>query len=212
MRLIAVPFSSPDEFLAHYSDERASGALFVRTKAEFEPNETVLLEVSWPGVPNKVLLRGTVLSALDGAGAWVALHGDHATARSFIVGAARGDVDTGTAVARGSERFPALVNVSVESDDIEDPASAQTEDLGRGGAFVRTANPPPVGTTVRLIIGPLDDERINTLRIEAEVAWTRTDDDPGFGVRFSDQSQDEIRQLRALLRWASERGRISFLS
>ncbi len=208
MRLIAVPFSSPGEFLAHYSDKRAGGALFVRTRATFELYETLLLEVSWPGMPNRVVLRASVVSDVPRKGVWAELDQLDSTTKQFMLAIARGDLDSRTKLPRHSERFPAAFPVGLRIADTDQASGdGHTEDLGRGGAFVRTKSPlPPIGTPVELIFDQLSGD---TLRLDAEVAWVRDGGEAGgVGVRFANGTQAGLRRLRTLLRRASETGRL----
>jgi len=58
-----------------------------------------------------------------------------------------------------------------------------TRNISKGGTFVRTAQPLPVGTrfVFRLSVPSLEEP----ILLDGEVAWNREDgDEPGMGIRF----------------------------
>lgn len=72
--------------------------------------------------------------------------------------------------------------------------------LSLGGMFIRTADPPPVGTRFRLEV-----EWASTVipLAEAEVMWSRTDGRAfaaGFGVRFTHVSEQTRTLLDAMMK------------
>jgi Tfp pilus assembly protein PilZ len=211
MRLLTVAFMSSAEFLSHVSDRHPDGALYCRTRAELPEGENVLMEISFPGLPNRALLRGRVLEAGDGKGAWLAFDPADASTRAFLLRLARGEIEVTEKIERSYDRFPAEVPVDCRVDT--DPTNGEhvvsrTLDLGAGGVFVRSDVSPPIGTRVQLVIGPLGDDPSETFTVEGEVARVHgTDDAAGFAVRFDNKTGDTSR-LRNLLRRASESGRV----
>jgi Tfp pilus assembly protein PilZ len=215
MRLLTVAFLSSEEFLSHYS-ERGQGRVFVKTRTVLAGGEPVLLELSFPELPNRALIRGTAehdTSTQGRPGAWIALHPDDDSTRDFVLGVALGDVQVTGAKNRSFHRFPASLPVDCRfsKDSTGARLVTRTEDVGAGGVFVRSLTPPPVGTPVALTIGPAVDDAFTTLELSGEVAWVRNDaDEKGFAVRFSDKAGADRRLLRAALRHASERGKVDF--
>jgi uncharacterized protein (TIGR02266 family) len=89
------------------------------------------------------------------------------------------------------------------------PRSGRTENLGRGGAFIRClGSSPAVGTAVQL---SLDAPALHQpLELRGEVRWVS--DEPhepaGFGVRFIEADRRAAAALSALLTAQSLVGRI----
>lgn len=210
MRLLTVVFVSSAEFLSHYRE--ADGAMFHRTRADLEPDEEILAEISFPGLPNRALVRARVLETERSQGAWLAFSGADASTRDFLVKLARGEVVVTDKSERNYDRFPATVPVDCAIDGSPgngEHVVSRTADLGAGGAFIRSEVSPPIGTRVRLVIGPFDDEPEATFTVEGEVARVRDETgDQGFAVRFEPRGGGDNAKLRALLRRGSERGKI----
>lgn len=75
--------------------------------------------------------------------------------------------------------------------------TAQTENIGLGGAFVQTETPPAVGT--RLTIFLTAATAWEPLEIQAEVRWVRLERPAGMGVRFVELSAGQLGALHDLL-------------
>jgi len=217
MRLLTAAFVSPNEFLTHYRDQNERGAVFYRSRIELSVGDEVLVEVSFPGLPNRALLRGEVAKATPGKGAWVRIKQADASTLEFLLQLARGEVAVTPTTNRSFDRFPAELPVDCQIQlgaSSDQPSTerlvSRTLDLGAGGAFVSSLAPPPVGAHVVLSIGPATDQSFAAIRLEGRVAWIRDDDQRGFGVRFGDKSKIDARVLRTALRKASETGRLPF--
>jgi hypothetical protein len=214
MRLLTAAFVSHEEFLSHYRDQDETGAIFYRTRTELVEDEAVLLEVTFPGLPNRALVRGLVSKASPGRGAWIRVRTADASTLQFLLQLARGEVVVTPALSRGASRYPAElpVDCKIVLDDgtTRERIVSRTVDLGAGGAFVRALAAPPVGARVTLSLGPSDDESIDAVELEGYVAWTREGAERGFAVRFLNRSDEDVRLLRTALRKASESGKIAF--
>lgn len=211
MRLLTVVFVSTEHFLSHYSDKASSGALFYRTRTELTTGEPVLMEIYFPGLPNRVLVRGAVADYTPGQGAWIGFHDHDSSTRDFLVAVARGEIEVRPKVGRSFDRFPMSlpVDITISSERLV----TRTGDVGVGGAFIRTLTPPTVGTPVKVTIGPSEGAPFDTITLEGEVAWIRgSGDEKGFGVKFRDKTQLDHRLLRTALRRASEKGKVEFAS
>lgn len=207
MRLLALTFRSPDSFLRHYSDHNDAGAVFYRTKSEVERGEEVLLEIDFPTLPNRALVRGVVLGPKDD-GIWVAFHDSDSSTRDFLLGVARGEIEIKGRSPRSHDRLPTDVPVSYKAIGGEgEMRHARAVDLAAASAFVRTEEPPEEGTSLELVFGPLGDDA-DTFTVQGDVTKIRSDEDPGFAVHFDAQAGDAP-QLRRRLRHAFEAGRVS---
>jgi Tfp pilus assembly protein PilZ len=211
MKLITLPFASGAELLSSYRDDAHGGALWCETRAELTAGEIVLVELSFPALPNRALVRCEVAGPEPGRGAWLQFAGEDVTTRDFVLGVARGTIQVTTAAERHFERFPAALPVDCQLDRGAERILSQTEDVGAGGVFVRCVAPPPIGTRVVLSIGPAADGAFGHITLTGEVVWVRNDvQSRGFAVRFDGVGEMDARRWRVALRHASETGRITF--
>ncbi|HVV87564.1 MAG TPA: PilZ domain-containing protein [Kofleriaceae bacterium] len=200
MRLVTLAYETADEFLASYA-ERDGGTISVKTRTDGTIGEKILVEISFPGLPNRALLRATVASITFEQGLRLTIDEADASTRDFMLSIARGD-NVLIAAHRDHARFPTTLHARWSLAGAKGSAADTTivEDISAGGAFVQTATPPDVGATVELTIavpvGPM-------LETSGHVAWVRHGKSPGFGVDFDALVGDSGRRLRALLRHAS---------
>jgi Tfp pilus assembly protein PilZ len=214
MRLLTCVFASPTEFLDCYTVASAEGVLYCRTRSPLAVGEDLVVEVSFPGLPNRTLMRGTVAALRRGRGAWIRLHAGDAHTRDFLLGLARGEILPADQVERSHRRIPVSIPVTCHIEEIDDPPSERllgtTHDVGGGGAWVQAAEAPAVGTRVSLVLGPIAAAG-ETFRLDGRVAWIRRDNRAhGFGVRFDAKQSRDGPRLRAMLRRASESGWLGF--
>jgi len=102
-----------------------------------------------------------------------------------------------TAEARSSRRFRFDGPVTLVQGRMRTRASSS--DLSEGGAFIRTAQPPGVGSRVQLTLR-LDGHLM--LAIPARVRWIQVDDrhrPTGCGVAFEELAEDTLAAIRRLL-------------
>lgn len=210
MRFVTCAFGSAEDFLASYSRDYPEGALYCRTRSELELEEDVLVEVDFPGLANRTLVRGWVAAVERRRAVWVRLNAADAHRRDFLVGLARGEIAPGEQVSRGHRRIPAALPVTCRIDEVDDPGErvyGHTRDVGGGGVFVHSVAPPATGTRVALVLGPTP--RGESFALDGRVAWIRRDPRAhGFGVRFDPRGDHDGPRLRALLRRSWERGRL----
>ena len=214
MRLLTVAFGSAAEFLACFSARLAPGGLFCPTRARFALDEELVIEVGFPGLPNRTMVRGRAFTASSGCGGWVRFVDDDARAADFLLAQAKGQ-PADDASERYHLRIPAAMPVDCVIDEDDEPAQGhvvgRTQDIGSGGVFIRSSSSPSVGTRLQVVLGP--SAAGDRFQLEGRVAWIRRNrkDDGGFGVRFDRHARDGQR-LRTLLRRARETGRVVFKS
>jgi Tfp pilus assembly protein PilZ len=200
MRLVTLAYATTDEFLASF-DERDGGTMSVKTRTDGTIGERLLVEVSFPGLPNRALVRATVTSLTFEHGLRFVIDEADASTRDFLLSIARGD-NVIVGAHRENERFPTALRAhwSRVGESHQRQETTVVEDLSAGGAFVLTANPPEVGAevdvTIAVPVGP-------ALEASGTVAWVRHGKAPGFGLDFETLVGDSGRRLRALLRRAS---------
>jgi Tfp pilus assembly protein PilZ len=205
MRLVTLAFPSSAAFLSAYDDD----VLTVKTRTDAALGEQLLVELSFPGLPNRALVRGVVDGLLiDEEGLRVRLSDEDASTRDFMLGIARGNLKVGT--HRDHKRFPAALDVQYVADGGAEQ-TAVIDDLGAGGTFVLTPTPPSAGAKVALTIKAPDGRVILATGL---VAWVKTGPaaGAGFGVDFDPIEGEDGRRLRALLRRASESAEVDLQS
>jgi Tfp pilus assembly protein PilZ len=207
MRLVTLAFASAEEFLAAYHPADG-GTLSTRTRTDGTIGEPVLVEVSFPGLPNRALLRADVTGIAFEHGLRFTIDAADHTTRDFLLGIARGEIRVDSTTHRDHARFPAALHATWRAAEGAE-VSTMCEDLSAGGAFLRAETPPAIGTNVSVTIAAPDGE---PLPAAGHVAWIRSGKDPGFGVDFVPLAGDAGRRLRALLRQASERGSVDLAS
>ncbi len=99
---------------------------------------------------------------------------------------------------------PRLLHATVASFRAEGTLSRRygiTYNLSREGLYVRTLNPPPVGSRVWVEVRPLAGEHV--VHLEATVVWTRSYNTPGgatapagFGARITDGTARDLERWR----------------
>jgi Tfp pilus assembly protein PilZ len=206
MRLVTLAYASKDEFLTAYHPADG-GSLSTRTRTDGSIGEDLLLEISFPGLPNRALVRAQVMGIAFEHGLRFAFDAADATTRDFLLQVARGEVAVAP-VHRDHTRFPAALHAAWKLAGGA-PTVTMVEDLSAGGAFVRTDHPPGVAAEVELSITTPDG---GDLVFAGTVAWLRQGKNPGFGVEFGDLPAETGRKLRAMLRHASESAQVSLES
>jgi uncharacterized protein (TIGR02266 family) len=115
--------------------------------------------------------------------------------------------DTRQGSAEHEQRRHDRVPVNQEFAPIADYISEYVTDLSRGGVFIRTDNPLPVGTTVNLNFSVIVED-VRTIEGEGEVVRVeQSSKEQGMGIAFnrltasSQQVIDEICELHDAGEW-----------
>lgn len=200
MRILKAKYKSTKEFLDSYTDEEPCGALFCPTTTKLKQNQAVVVEVNFPGLPNKTMLRGRVIwwrAALPRlrvrAGAQVAIEEDDGDKLAFVVSVAQGaKIEV---VKRRHQRIPVAVEVRWRQVDAADYFSANLLDISVGGALLVTEAPVEKDAEIVLEL-PLPGAA-NPQEIAARV----THDGPnGVGIRFLYRDGGGTQRLREVVR------------
>ncbi len=212
MRILTARYDSGAKFLPDVIDDPDTGSptgLTHRTKMELSPKENILVEIFFPGLPNRVLLRGTVneIEEADVPSAKVAVWKEDLSTLAFLVDQAKAS-NQEEAASRKHDRIPLGIPVDWQVAGSGDMIISSTDDVGAGGLQIRTLSPPPVGSVVTLNLS-IEPRSGKTLAIPGKVVWVRQDAEfQGMGVQFMAEEGDQKRQLRELLRRILERGAI----
>ncbi len=198
MRILLARFPSGLVLLEHYDASATFGALIVPTRARPAADEPLVVEVSFPELSGRVLLRGRADGAApEGAPRLhVRLLPSERTKRDYMLAAARGEVRGDR--ARRHRRFPLRVSVRFCESDGGGCTEAVTEDLSTAGLFIRTPFLLPMRTPVTVELMP--GSKV-PLAVHGHVAWQRTGaPSSGFGVSLDAEGRREARALRRLVR------------
>ena len=91
MRILSAWFESGAEFLKNYNEQMHGGSFYYPTAAELQLLQPVLLEVRFPELPNRMLVRGQVsVIDLKHQGAWISFLPEDRETQEFVVAVARG--------------------------------------------------------------------------------------------------------------------------
>jgi Tfp pilus assembly protein PilZ len=203
MRILKAKYRGGEDLLGSYQGSYLNGGFMVPSRELIPVGESVIIEVRLPELADRMLLRGVVASRhlptrkSGKAGVWVELLAAERQKRDFLLAIARGETTVST--SRNHRRFPVSLTVDwrVKEGRLRHPATL--DDIGAGGAFLRTSELPPAGTPV--VIDVVPPGAAAPLSIEARVAWARTS--PGFqglGVEFRCRDTGGLRRLKELVR------------
>jgi hypothetical protein len=200
VNILRVRCHSLEEFEEHYQADLPAGGMFCPTTTQLAPNTPVVVELVCDGLPNKVLIRGNVVSwrpALPRmrvrAGAVVAFEPEEAPKRDFVVQTLKGD-----RVAprrRKHTRIPIGIPVKVRLPQDLQPLPAELREISVSGGLINGFQ-AAIGSDVILEIQPPGAETPFELsgRVVYHAGPTQT------GVRFLYREGGGSRRLRELVR------------
>ena len=201
MNILRVRCRNLEEFEEHYLPEIPHGGVFCPTTTELVPGTAVVVEMACDGLPNKVLIRGTVTNwrpALPRmrirAGATVAFEADEAAKRDFVVQTLRGE--RSATRKRKHTRIPIGIPCKIRLTSALEFTDAELREISVSGGLVCGVLQPPVGTDVVLEIAPPGSEASFDLsgRVVYHAGANQT------GVRFLYREGGGSRRLRELVR------------
>ncbi len=201
MLILTVRFRSNAEFEENYQEELPDGGLFCPTTSEVSANTEVVIELSVPALPNKVLIRGRVRSwrpALPRmrvrAGAIVEFLQEESEKHDFVVETVRGTRETPTKRKHG--RLPVAIPVRYRTADSADMVDCQLREISAGGAMLATEKALPLDTDVILEIMPPGS--VSPLSISGKATYHTSSG--GTGLKFVYRDAGGSRRLRELVR------------
>jgi hypothetical protein len=190
-----------EEFEEYYLPELPNGGMFCPTTSELSPTTSVVVELACDGLPNKVLIRGNVLSwrpALPRmrvrAGATVEFEADEIPKRDFVLQTMHGD--RAPTRRRKHTRIPIGIPVMVREVNQLEATAAELREISVSGGLLTGPIQPPVGADIVMEIAPPGSEAPFDLsgRVVYHVGPNQT------GVRFLYREGGGSRRLRELVR------------
>ena len=209
MRLLVARFRSRAELAERLLSHRPNGGLFLPTRRVIEPGEPVLVDVRFAELRDHLLLRGVVSARQRGrrtdsvrAGLIIEFLASESGKRDHLVALSQ-EPDIANPVEpsaqRRHRRLPIELRVDWRVPNQSERHISLVDDIGIGGAFLRTRDLPPTGTPVVIELRP---PGANTPQaIEGRVAWSSaTPGHEGVGVEFRCRDIGGMRRLRELVR------------
>jgi Tfp pilus assembly protein PilZ len=190
-----------EEFEEHYLPDLPNGGMFCPTTTELGPGTAVVVELACDGLPNKVLIRGNVLSwrpALPRmrvrAGATVEFETDEIPKRDFVIQTMHGD--RAPTRRRKHTRIPIGVPVMVREANQLEATEAELREISVSGGLLIGAVQPPVGTDIVMELSLPGSEAPFDLsgRVVYHAGPSQT------GVKFLYREGGGSRRLRELVR------------
>jgi len=155
MRILKTHFRNKNDFLRAYNEDLECGGVFCPTTRALDENEPVVVELNFPGLPNKTMLRGKVVwwrPALPRlrirAGAMVAFLEADQEKKEFILKIAGGDESDAT--KRRHTRVPVEVRIKWRAADSHVLHESDLKDISIGGALLLTDESLQVGDDIVL--------------------------------------------------------------
>lgn len=202
MSILRTRYSSGEDFLRQYLPSLTHGGIFFPTRQDLAESTPVLVEIRFPELGDRMMLRGTVAWRRPGrhvtklrAGVAVEFDSGEAERRDFLLAVAKG-LRPSFANARKHRRLPVDMEASWRVTTERGSVRGRLADIGLGGAFVISDLNPPRGAEVVLDVTPPRGER--PLAITSRVAWVRPQ--TGFGIEFRWRDGGGARRIRELVR------------
>ena len=204
MRILISRFRAGAEFLDRYQSSFMYGGVFYPTRQIIPPGELVILDMRMPSLRDHMLVRGMVAWHRRGrrsqnvrAGLGIEFLASEQGKRDHLLSLARGEDEV--SAQRRHRRLPIELRVDWRVPNDRTRHMSLVDDIGAGGAFIRTRATPAMGTPVVLELVPPGCSAPQT--IEGRVAWARTTPgSEGVGVEFRCRDIGGMRRLRELVK------------
>jgi hypothetical protein len=159
LNILRVRCRSAEEFRSFYNSDHPDGILFCPTTSELKNEAPVVVEIACKGLPNKVLVRGIVLSwrpALPRlrirAGAMVRFSPEEAAKRDFVLQTLMGARQA--TLKRKHTRIPVGLAVKMRVGNEPEPVDAELREISVSGGLVASRVQPAIGADVIVDIVP----------------------------------------------------------
>ncbi len=205
MRILIARYRTTEDFLDRYLSSFDCGGVFFPTREAMPLGEYLLVDVRLPNLRDQLLIRGMVAWRRPGrrrtgvrAGVGIEFLASEAPKKDFALSLCNMD----TADLHGQRRYrrlPTEITVDWRIPETTTRRLSQLDDIGPGGAFIRTRDAQPLGTSVVIEVVPPGSTA--PLAIEGRVAWCC--DKPGsegLGVQFRWRDSGGLRRLKELVR------------
>ncbi|HXU04559.1 MAG TPA: PilZ domain-containing protein, partial [Polyangia bacterium] len=153
MNILRVRCRNLEEFEEHYLPDVPNGGVFCPTTTELSAGTPVVVEMACDGLPNKVLIRGTVTAwrpALPRmrvrAGATVAFEADESAKRDFVIQTLRGERPSTR--RRKHTRIPIGIPCKIRIAAGLEAIAAELREISVSGGLILGPLQPPIGTDV----------------------------------------------------------------
>jgi Tfp pilus assembly protein PilZ len=209
MRILVARFRDRAELGSRLLPSFPYGGLFVPGRDVLPAGALVVVDVRMPTLRDHLLLRGMVAWAQEArrgeqkAGLAIEFLVSEARRRAHLESLAAG-ADEAPAKRR-YRRVPAELRVDWRLPSETRRRVCVIDDIGAGGAFLRTADPLDEGTPLVVEITPPGATMPHA--IEGRVAWRRqTPGAEGLGIEFRFRDTAGLRRLRELVRRIETQG------
>ncbi len=201
MKILKARFKTNEAFLDAFDHDLDHGGLFCPTTSALEEEEPVVVELHFPALPNKTLLRGNVVwwrSALPRlrvrAGALIALQEGERDTTSFILELAQGS-QAPAAVKRKHPRIPVSVPIKWRRVNQTRNRDGRLRDISIGGALLLTDR--ELAKDEEIIVELISPGGARAMDISARVTHHGEE---GVGIRFIYRDGGGSRRLREVVR------------
>jgi type IV pilus assembly protein PilZ len=199
-RRLRVSYPTSSGFLDAYFPNGALGGVLVETDADLPLGDEVALEIRFESGPKRPFHARVRVAwrRLRGKGSLRAGVGleflpTEREARDALLSFARGGEIT--VPDRDHERIPADLKVLVRT-----PQGARVDrsgDISEGGLFIRTPDMLPVGEALDMTIRPRF--ALRGIVLAGRVIWHRGGREPGMGVQFLFENEEQRRRVERLV-------------
>ncbi len=201
MRILKVRFRTNAEFEEQFQEDLAHGGVFCPTTTAVEEGAEVIVELSAPALPNKLMIRSRVCSwrpALPRlrvrAGATVEFLPEEQGKKEFLLGTLRGEIESPR--KRKHSRLPVEIPIQYRTTESADLIDSSLGEISVGGALLGTTAPLPIGTSVILEICPPGS--VSPISISGKATYHLPSG--ATGLKFVYRDSGGSRRLRELVR------------
>jgi hypothetical protein len=201
VNILRIRCQSAEDFRSHYTTEHPDGVLFCPTTTQLASETPVVVEIACKGLPNKVLVRGIVMSwrpALPRlrvrAGALVRFAPEEASKRDFVLQTLMGTRQS--TPKRKHTRIPVGLGVKVRIGNDPTGVAAELREISVSGGLFAASTQPAIGTDVIVEIVPPGG--VAPMSISGRVLYHAGPNQTG--VKFMFREGGGSRRLRELVR------------